>query len=354
MPFLAICPYCNTGRIRCPEKALGLTASCPNCKTNFTMVDSGFPVDVEPEPVSAIARTQPTVVPAPAPGPAAVFRSPTMQAVPVETQVSNDDEEDGRSFDPLRVPTLLAFSLAGVALVASQIPYGRIGTVVLAAFGLIVAFIGWYSTRRPVLSASATGLNALILLIVSLAPTWLGIDPWRPEPIDKERLTPQAFDKDGLKPTSEWTDVRQSWQFDDVRVRVIATLEQIELTGPKGQKKWTKPTYLKIRVAVGNVGVARAFDVVGWDLKTPMKLTDANGKELAPLTFEANWEPTLRREHAKLTPRDTVEHDYLFEVSANPGAFFRLELPGGPCGAAEQTIRFQIPARPLGYLPPKG
>ena len=354
MPFLAVCPYCNTGRVRAPEKALGLTAPCPNCKTSFTLIDSGLSVDVEPSAVPASARPQPRVEPAYATAAAAVFRAPAMRAEPIETPDSNDDEESGRSFDPIRVPTLLAFSLAGVALVASQIPYGRIGTVVLAAFGLIVAFIAWYGTRRPLLSASAFGLNALVLLVVSLLPTWLGIDSWRVTPMEKDRLTPQAFGSDGLQPTGEWIDVAQSWQFDDVRVRVVATVERIELTGPKGQTKWTKPAYVKVRVAVGNVGVARAFDVVGWDSKVPLRLTDAHGKEISQAAFEANWEPTLRRKHAKLTPSDSVEHDFVFEAPLQPGEFFRLELPGGPCGAPEQTIRFQIPTRPFGYRPPQG
>jgi hypothetical protein len=186
-----------------------------------------------------------------------------------------------------------------------------------------------------------------------LVPTWLGFDSWRPPRTDADRKTVQTFGPDGLTPPrGDWVDASQSWQFDDVRVRMIANMAPIELNGPMKKQKWSKTPYLLIRVAVANVGVAREFEVTGWDGKAPPRLIDAAGKAIGPAVLEPGWTTPLRRKPAILRPGESVEFDLLFESPANPGAHFRLELPGLTCGAGEQVIRFQIPTQPLGYKPP--
>jgi hypothetical protein len=360
VPFIAICPYCHAGRIRAPEQALGLTAPCPRCHTSFTLVDSGEsafqpqPGKLEPartvaEPAATVVIAQSVAKPAASEQPTAVFDAtlPFVATIPTIQFVEDACDHE----DATRTPTLFAFILAGVALVLSQIPYGRVGTIVFAGIGVVVALVCCFGTRRLRWPALATILNAGVILIITLLPSWLGAKSWRPDPIEKERKTVQTFGRDGLQPTSsEWVDNSQSWQFDDVRVRVIATLSPLELTGPKGQKKWTKSQYLQLKVAVANVGVARTIDVTGWDAKAPVRLTDATGKPVSLPTFETGWEPPpLRHKHKNLLPGEMVEHDLLFEAPTNPGEYFRLELSGVGCGVPEQTVRFQIPGRPLGY-----
>ena len=41
VPIIAVCPYCQIGRVRAPERAVGATANCPRCHSSFTVVDSG-------------------------------------------------------------------------------------------------------------------------------------------------------------------------------------------------------------------------------------------------------------------------------------------------------------------------
>jgi hypothetical protein len=359
VPFIAVCPYCRFGRIRAPEQALGLTAPCPRCHASFTLVDSGESLNAAP-PVAPVRSTHKAPVD---PAATAIINRPVVAASDAPTAVYDATAEmdvpspgihiiddPSEENEPLRAPTLLTFILAGLALVASQIPYGRFGTVGLAVIGVLIGAACWIGSRRPLIPATGTILNVLVILIVTLLPTWLGIKSWHKDPVDLEKKTVQTFGHDGLKPASgDWVDVSQSWQFDDVRVRAVVTTGPVELTGPKGQKKWTKNQYLQVRVAVANVGVSRAFDVTGWDDKIPARMVDAAGNPVAEPKFETGWEPTLRRKHASLTPGQSVEHDLLFEAPATPGVYFRLELSGVGCGAPEQFVRFQIPTRPLGY-----
>src|SRR2546430_1407671 len=40
MPILAVCPYCQEGKVRAPDSAVGLSADCPRCHNSFTLVAS--------------------------------------------------------------------------------------------------------------------------------------------------------------------------------------------------------------------------------------------------------------------------------------------------------------------------
>jgi len=40
MPILAICPYCREGKVRAPDRAVGLSATCPKCFNCFTIIAS--------------------------------------------------------------------------------------------------------------------------------------------------------------------------------------------------------------------------------------------------------------------------------------------------------------------------
>src|SRR5262249_10555158 len=161
--------------------------------------------------------------------------------------------EESTVSDPVRVPTLIAFTLAGFGLIFSQLPYGRLGTVGLAAIGLVIAATCWVAAQKPLLPAAATILNFAVLGIAFLFPSWLGLSWWRPKPVDKDAHTVKAYGKEGVeKVTGEWIPADKGWQLDDAKVAIRNTsLGPIELTGPKGEKRWSKKQYLQIRMRVG-------------------------------------------------------------------------------------------------------
>ncbi|MBX9626299.1 MAG: hypothetical protein K2X82_21045, partial [Gemmataceae bacterium] len=87
MPIVALCPYCRAGGVRAPESAVGSSATCPNCKSNFTVIPTDDPVKEVAQPArpqaprpavdetrehsSPVDVTEPSpVLPADAPAPA--------------------------------------------------------------------------------------------------------------------------------------------------------------------------------------------------------------------------------------------------------------------------------------------
>jgi hypothetical protein len=348
VPIIAVCPYCQTGRVRAPNHAIGMLATCPRCQSSFTVVDSGETEEVARQRVSG----QPSV-PRPAPEPVpqsqvatAPLETTAVITVPRPLPVVADDDEEAAA-DPARVATVIAFLLAGAALIAAQFPYGRFGTVGAAVVGGLLAAAAAFGARRPVYPIVATSLNGLILLIAFLLPGWLGLDSWRPAPATKDTRIVQVLNAEGLQnPKSEWIEVGQAWQFDDVRVVATPSLGPVEMLGPKGQPAWSKKNYIRIRVRVGNVGVARAIKFDGWD-PNAVKLKDASGTAVPPAKFDNGWLLTETSKPATLTPGKSADWLLFFEAPANPTEYYRIELPGAPCGVPDSPIRFQIPARSL-------
>jgi hypothetical protein len=358
VPIIAVCPYCQVGRVRAPERAVGATANCPRCHSSFTVVDSGETEELARQRVSAAQSVPP---PADPPSQAQVATSPVETTAvitvprplpaPLPAPVVTDDDDDSEPTDPARVATVFAFLLAGAGLIAAQFPYGRFGTVGGCALGALLAAAAALSARRPVWPAVATGLNGLVLVIALLLPGWLGLAPWRPVKTADENKTVQVVSAEGLqKPQSEWVEIGQAWQFDDVRIVGKATFGPVEVLGPKGQVAWSRKNYIQVRVKVANVGVAREIPFNGWN-PAAVKFTDASGTAAPPAKFEGGWVPTEVSKTAKLTPGKSADWLLLFEAPANPTEYFRLELPGAPCGVPDSPVRFQIPARPLGFRP---
>ncbi|HEX3147171.1 MAG TPA: hypothetical protein VHR66_03760 [Gemmataceae bacterium] len=298
-----------------------------------------------PKPTTATANAKTVVITAPttstAPAPA-----------PVPTPVVTDDESEAR--DPARVAMVIAFLLAGAGLLVAQLPYGRFGTLGACVVGGLLGASAWFGSQRPKYPAIATALNALVLLVACFLPGWLGIGSWRPEPPAKDMRTVQIVGADGFeKPKSDWLDIGQTWQFDDVRVRASAVVGPIEMIGPKGQAAWSKKSFFVVHIRVANVGVARAIDFHGWDGQTAGKLVDAAGTIISPAKFEAGWVPADHLKTASITPGHSADWILYFEMPTTPTEFFRIELPGAPCGVPENPVRFQIPARPLGIRFPQ-
>lgn len=355
MPIIAVCPYCQSGRVRAPDRAIGLTASCPRCHSSFTVVDSG-----ETEEVARRRASAAPSVPPPRPEPVPPDQAPTaaneVTALvtvprPLPTPPTPTADEDDEPTDPARVAMVVAFLLAGGALLVSHVPYGRFGTVGAAALGGLLAAAAVFGSRRPAYPLAAAVLNGLVLVVAVLLPGWLGLPSWRPTPVNKDAHTVQILGDEGLqKPQSEWVDIGQSWQFDDVRVKGSASVGPVELVGPQGKVIWTRQRYLAVRVKVGNVGVARPIPFQGWGPAT-VKLTGAGGTAVPAARFETGWYPTEQSKPASLLPGKSADWLLLFELPATPTESLRLELPGAPAGVPDTAVRFQIPTRPLGIHP---
>jgi hypothetical protein len=356
VPIIAVCPYCQTGRVRAPEQAIGQATVCPRCHANFTVIDSGETEEVARRRVAA--PSVPTPRPMPDSDPVPLDQTPTAvnettavitveRRIPTPAPVPVADDEETAGADPVRVATVIAFLLGGLGLVAAQLPYGRFGTVGACILGAFLGAAAAFGSRRPVYAIVAAALNGLTLLVALLLPGWLGLNSWRPSPTEKEDRTVHVVSIEGLeKPATDWLDISQTWQLDDVRAKASAAYGQVELAGPMGKNAWSKKAYIAVRVKIGNVGVAREIKFQGWD-PAAVKLTDAAGTPIPPAKFESGWAPTEISKPASLTPGKSADWVMLFESPPNPTEYLRLELPGGPAGVTDSPIRFQIPARPL-------
>src|SRR5262245_38346017 len=120
-----------------------MTAPCPKCQNSFTLIDSGETFEQAKQ--RSGHRPRPKITPrvtAPTPRPFPVDEStpPPLEtdehtAVAEPTPLSRPRlsvpdlrlplVEDSRVTDPVRAPTLIAFTLAGLGLILSQLPYGR-------------------------------------------------------------------------------------------------------------------------------------------------------------------------------------------------------------------------------------
>jgi hypothetical protein len=354
VPIIAVCPYCQTGRVRAPERAIGQAAVCPRCRASFTVVDSGETEEVARRRVAAPSVPSPRPLPAADPvpldqTPTAVNETTALITVPRPAPAPQvADDEVTEAFDPVRVATVIAFLLGGLGLVAAQLPYGRFGTIGACILGGFLGTAAAFGSRRPAYAIGAAALNGLTLLVALLLPGWLGLNSWRPAPAAKDEHTVHVVGTEGLeRPKSDWLDIAQTWQLDDVRAKGSASYGQVELAGPMGKVAWSRKAYVAVRVRIGNVGVAREIQFAGWDPAT-VKLTDAAGTPIPPAKFDAGWAPTEVSKPASLTPGKSADWVMLFEAPANPTEYLRLELPGGPGGVTDSPIRFQIPARPLG------
>jgi hypothetical protein len=362
MPIVAVCPYCRKGSVRAPDAAVGLSIACPNCHSCFTVVPSALPGRPAP-PVAVPAPQSVPVADATAPAPAAA--TATTAAVPAPalapalppaaTPVAAAfPETEG---DPVLPLALVAVSLAGVSLLLSQLPYGRLGAAVLAGLGLLLGLGSLlFAERRRDVAGLGAALNALVLLVVIALPGLLGLSTWVPAAaLEESRTVVKAVrhDHSSALPAT-WVDVSQaSWQLDDVRISVRgATIAPVELTGTNTQRRWTKTSYLQINLQVLNAGVARKIDFEGWAATagpdgSAVRLTDAAGKALPAKTFDRGTTAAWLVQPAGLFPGKSAERLLVFEAPAAPFDRLRLELPGSAFGSPE-TVRLVFPRSFLG------
>jgi hypothetical protein len=361
--IVAICPYCREGGVRAPQSAVGASATCPKCRSSFTVMPSdGLPGWAsEPQPAAPTPSAEETK-PAAAMGMADVTEpSPVltteelpqsrMRSGPAPEPEVVDSPEPAEPADMGMVIALVALILFGAAVVASQFPFGRLIAAVLAAVGLVGGLLATAAEGRARKAGwLAVGLHAIVLLIVVLLPSWLKLDPWRGQSDEEGPKGPQALEH-ATRTTrpilpGEWLDAgRTSWELKDLRVTIrSANLGLVELTGPGGAKRTPKEQYLRLRVRVVNSGVEREIPLSGWakgDGAASVTIVDSSGRTLKPASFEQRWEPDRGKPIERLFPGKTSELHFVFTAPAAKVEWLRVQLPGAALGV-DEDIRFQI------------
>lgn len=385
--IIAICPYCRAGGVRAPDTALGASATCPKCKSSFTIIPSddippgwdkpaplkksppleetqataAMPDVTEPSPVlpAEKQRAKPRAASEP-PAPQTIATSqetpasPSAEAAPEATPLAPHDL--GMVF------ALVALILVGPAMLATLFPYGRFVTVALAAIGLVggVLCLGAEGKAR-LAAASAAVLHFLTLILVIFLPSWLHLDPWLGAPPPEGPTGPQAVQHGTgtMNPVSpsDWLDAsKTSWQFQDTRVTVRSSVGSAELLGPKEAKRTTKEHYLYLTIQVQNIGFEREIPLSGWAAgqgADGVRVVDANGKPLAPAAFEAGWAPDRGKPAPRAVPGHGSEVVLLFAAPPAKTEFVRVQLSGTAIGMQEE-IKFRTgvgAALPRGLVP---
>ncbi len=375
MPFPATCLHCRQAKFLVPDCRRGTFARCPRCGEESMLVpDEGTGpalVDYkpfEPEPKrrrrQAVAEVEEFGVPAEVPAPAAETRpadiaptrpldAPTRLPPAPSRGVAPEAEPDAAQPDAAHFVALAALAAFGVAVLATQLPYGRFVAAPLAAAGLAVAGLTLFGleTRRW-LGWAGVGLNAAALTLVLLLPSWLGLSGWVPA-ADPEAgpKSVTAVGRDGSPPTAAaWVDAAQAvWEQGDVRVAVVA-VEVAPLDPAAKTPEARRERGLRVTLRLTNVGVARAIDFDGWagpPADAPAAgptLTTAAGPALAP-------RPSANAGRVAVFPGKSAGCVVWFAAPDAAGAL-RLELPAKAFGGPD-PVRFAIPPALIGGLPPR-
>jgi hypothetical protein len=326
MPIEVLCPYCRRGRVRAPETLVGRSVACPSCSSSLTIApDSVMPSS----PRSADTVTAPAAE----------------TAIAISAVASEPEVDDSRG-NPALAPALIAITLGSIGFGLSQLPYGRISASILGGLGLIVGLISLsVMEHKRILPAVATGINAIVLVLALLLPSWLGITSWRPvKEVDDSGTVRAVGLTDGVASPADWVDVSKSaWQRDDVRVSVTGvSIGQIELVGPKEKRRWTKEKFLQVRLKVENVGVSRAIDFRGWSAGPQgPKLIPPTGESVGIKTWEDGWAAPAKPAAANLFPGRGTEQTLIFPYPATGSGPLRLELPAAAFGGTE-SVRLQL------------
>ncbi len=351
MQILVQCPYCGEGKVRVPESAIGLTVVCRYCSSCFTIAPASLMPAHEPAPIEASASTCTSNTDAARSAQTALTILATIpEDHDARSRAGTGPESASSTADPGFVPALIAISLGGVGLAISQLPYGRFGTTGLGLIGMVFALAALLiADRKRQFPAIAVGVNGLAILLAVFLPEWLGLSSWKPVRLpDESKMVRAVGIRDGLAMPADWVDVtKAAWQRDDVRVGVSSfSIAPIELVGPKEQRRWTKESYVQVRVRVENAGVARTINVSGWPESPTLdgpKLTDSAGKALAMKVFPEGWTPAEKRKlHKVLFPGRSTEQLLIFESPGKTAGDLMLELPGSAFGGTE-SARLLLP-----------
>ena len=363
MPFVAVCPYCRVSKYRAPSRKRGTFVTCSKCREDFMLLpaddDRLPPVEYKlppfaPLPTPAAAEVHetatadgPTEPVAPAPAepaaiPAELYLRPADLPPPVRPPAAPAHHPDYA----LRM-ALAALGLVGVAVLASQLPYGRFVAAPLAAAGAVMGLLSVLGLEeRPWLGWAGAGANGFAFLLVVAWPGWLGLSTWTPAADPETRQKPvTAVGRDGTPPRpADWVDAMKAvWEHDDVRVALTAVTAgpdepaAVGPAAPPAARPRKKDRTLRVTLKLTNVGVARAIEFNGWAAAPPAEptLTTAGGKAL-PAKPAAPADPVL------IVPGKSAETTLAFAPPDGPPEDLRLELPAAAFGGTEPA-RFRIP-----------
>jgi hypothetical protein len=255
---------------------------------------------------------------------------------------------------------LAALILVGPTVLVSQLPFGRFVAAALALVGLVGGLLCLGAEGRARLFAAlAAFLHLVVLVVVLLLPSWLNLDPWRGPPPPEEPKTPVAVEQNTgtsspITP-NDWLDAGKfSWQFRDTRVTARATVGPVELNGPNGTKRMTKEPHLQLTFQIRNVGFEREIPLSGWAAgqgTDGVRVTDANGKVLAPATFENGWTADRGKVMPRAMPGHASEAVLLFAAPPAKTDFVRVQLSGPALGVPDE-IKFRVGASGSLLRPP--
>lgn len=337
--IVARCPYCRRGGVRAPERSIGSITKCSKCGSQFTIVPKEHSEDLRPASADAETDTKPVVEVA------ALTKSSPALPEHAETEPRAEREVAFTT-------SLIAGTLFGLAVVvAAFIPYGRFIGLGLCGLGLLlalVALLGEGLARK--IGAAAAGLNLLAVLLLSLAPSWLGYDP----SFDADQTAlpkgPHSISLSSNDITSsDRTDASKAIHANgDVRVGVRVSVQPLELSGPKGETRRTRENVLTLHIGITNAGVERRIPFTAWALGNPdgVQFTDPSGKPLKVKSLDSGWKPAGFEKSEGVFPGKSADVILTYEPPASTKTqrveYLDLELPGAGVGVVE-PIRFRIP-----------
>lgn len=359
MPFIALCPHCRSAKLKAPSRKRGLLHECPKCRQTFPLEpidESGLKVDYKlpPEefdieaaykdaPVDdfASARTLPHVLPFKPTATASevVTLSAEEKLNPPAAAPELDYTPNVKSLEPPMVLAIAAGGVFGIAMLLTQIPYGRLAAVPCLFIGGLMGLLAlWGLEGRKNYGYAAIGLNLLGLLVVLFFADWLGVGSWLPrgDPNAGPKPVLAVSRSDGSMRPAEWIDAQQEcWQQDDVRVEVLSA--RLEFLNPKPKKNdLNAKRVLRIGLKVVNVGVARAFNISGWPMDAPPRLSLSSGPVVPFVKVESSL-PRL------LMPGKDADILLLFDAPPALTDALMLELPANGFESAE-TVKLKIPS----------
>lgn len=329
--IVALCPYCRRGGVRAPERIIGSVATCPKCGSQFTIVPKEQAEDLTPD-------TRPFTV-----------ASDVTEPSPVLPAPAASEPHEGR--DAAFSTSLIASTLFGLGVVATQFPFGRFIGLGLCGLGLLlslIALLGEGLARK--IGAAAAGLNLIAIALLAFMPTWLGYDPKFNEESAALPKGPHSLSlSTNDVAASDRTDASKALHANaDVRIGVRAFVQPIDLIGPKGENRRTRENVLQLQLGITNAGVERRIALSGWAAGNSdgIELTDPSGTPLKVKSLEAGWKPAGFEKTEGVFPGKTAELVLLFEPPTSTKAkridYLNLDLPGAAVGLVE-PIRFKIP-----------
>jgi hypothetical protein len=332
--IVALCPYCRRGGVRAPEHKIGSITTCSKCGSQFTIVPKEQAEDLRPGR-EVDADTKPSMA------------TVAMEPSPVVSEAVEPREPREVAFSI----SLLAATFFGLGVLATLFPFGRFIGLGLCGLGLllaVVALLGEGLARK--IGATAAAFNLLAVVLLALAPDWLGFTPTFD---DHQGGLPKGPHSISLASndiaTTDRTDASKAIHANgDVRVGVRVMIQPLEMIGPKGETRRTRENVLVLHIGITNAGVERRIPLSAWAAGNTdtVQLTEPTGAAIKVKPLDAGWRPAGYEKSEGVFPGKTAEVILAFEPPATTKTkridHLNLDLPGSALGLVD-PIRFHIP-----------